>query len=164
MNHSKGVGRWGLVAIALLGSTAAEAEGVWSPRLQRRVVEALTPQQAEAFAQGADPASIVVADGQTLEQVLSEAAAASGVELAYIPADPCPLVRTTSAAAGGLAAGESRGFRARGNLAAQGGAATGCGIPADAQVLAVVARATARGKGRGSLRVWPAGDPEPELV
>jgi hypothetical protein len=163
MKHRNGFAWWALVAIALLGSSAAQAE-LWSPRLQRQVVEALTPQQAEAFANGADPATILVADGTTLEQFLAEAAAANGAQLAYTPIDPCPLVRTTSAAAGGLAAGESRGFRARGNLAAQGGAATGCGIPTDAQALAVVVRATGRGKGGGSLRVWPAADPEPDLV
>lgn len=150
-----------LVVLALLVSSAARAEGNGNPRLGRRVLEALTAAQAEDFAAGADPAGIRLETGETLAQVLARMAAEARVELAYTPLDPCVVVRTASTATGALAAGETRAFRARGSLRAQGGASSGCGVPADAKALAVILRVVPRG--RGSLKIWPAGDPEPGI-
>jgi hypothetical protein len=156
-----------LAGCALLASGAAQAgfaigadaPRVWSPRLERRVLEELTPAQVEAFAAGADPASLLLTDGETLEQVFTRAAAEADTPLAYTPLDPCILARTAGSSSGALAAGELRAFRARGDLSNQGGAYAGCGVPEDARVLAVTFRLVTRGK--GSLHIWPAGDSEP---
>jgi hypothetical protein len=129
-----------LVALALVASAPAPgAETASSPRLVRQVLAALTPEQAEAIAAGADASTILVEDGKTLAQLIAETAETS-VELAYTPVDPCTIVRTAGAAAGSLLAGETRGFRARGSLSDQGGAIGGCGVPGDARALAVIAR------------------------
>lgn len=153
----------GLIALALLGSASARAaERTWNPRLLRQVLAALTPEQAAAFAAGADASAVLVEDGKTLDQVIAAAVAETSVELAYTPVDPCALVRTAGAAAGALLAGETRAFRARGSLSAQGGAVGGCGVPDDARAIAVIAR-VAGARGKGSLRIWPAGDPEPAI-
>ncbi len=150
--------RFRLVAMASLAVLArAAAAQEWSPRLERRVLEALDPWQAEAFAAGAKASEIVLADGRTLEELLVEAAAEVNVPLAYMPVDACQLVRTAGSPAGPLQPGEARPFRARGNLRAQGGAAGGCGLPAAARALAIVTRAVTRGK--GSLLLGPAGQP-----
>ncbi len=85
--------------------------------------------------------------------------------LIYVPVNPCVLVRTAGSPPGRMDDGETRGFLARGpaNLAAQGGSATGCGIPEDAAVLAVTLR-VARAAGVGQLKVWAADEPEPGSV
>lgn len=150
------------LSLGLAGSGVAQTAETPSPRLERRVLQALSPPQAEAFAHDADPAEIVLEDGETLAQLLARAKAEAGVELAFTPLDPCVLVRTAGSTAGALAAGETRAFRARGSLSAQGGAVAGCGIPADAQALAAIVRVAAS-RGKGSLRVWPSGDPEPGI-
>jgi hypothetical protein len=89
-----------------------------------------------------------------------EAAAIEG--LVYVASPPCTLVRTAGSPAGRLAAGETRAFRARGplDLRAQGGPAGGCGIPAEARVVAVTLR-LADPTGAGVLKAWPAGAPQP---
>lgn len=84
--------------------------------------------------------------------------------LVYVPVAPCILVRTVAAPAGKLAADEARGFRARGSgLADQGGPPEGCAIPVDAKVIAASVRVNAA-TGRGALKLWPEGDPNPPLV
>ena len=142
----------------LCGAGAAQPA---SPRLERRVLAALDERQAAAFAAGAPASEIVLADGATLAELLAQAAAEIGAPLAYTPLDPCLLVRTAGSAEGGLRGGETRSFFARGNLAAQGGAIAGCGVPGEARALAVAVRAVPRGK--GSLRLGPAGLPVPGL-
>ena len=87
-------------------------------------------------------------------------AAEEDLQLGYTAIDSCSLVRTVASTAGELVAGEARTFAARGDLGSQGGAFIGCGIPEDAHALAVVVRVAAP-RGKGSLRVWPAGAPEP---
>jgi hypothetical protein len=152
-----------LVALGLLAASAAVARATTSPRLERQVLEALSPAQARAFAEGADPTTIVLADGSTLDRLLARAVAESGVQLAFTPLDPCVVVRTAGASAGALADGEARAFRAREGLAGQGGAGGGCGVPAEARALSVIVRVTAA-RGKGSLRVGPAGAPEPKIA
>jgi hypothetical protein len=145
-------------AILLAASTAtATAAQEWSPRLQRRVLEALDRQQEDALAEGAQPSEIVLADGSTLEDLLAQAAEEAAEPLAYTPLDSCQLVRTPGSTAGPVAAGETRTFRVRGSLQSQGGRDTGCGVPAAARALAVVIRAVARDA--GSLQIGPAGGP-----
>src|SRR5688572_12629645 len=86
--------RLALAAVALLVvATHPLAAREWS-HLERRVLAALDSWQVEAFAAGAPPSAIVLADGRTLEDLLVEAAAAENAPLAYTPLDPCQLVRT----------------------------------------------------------------------
>jgi hypothetical protein len=162
LRHLRALPFVALAGLAVLASAGAPPAVTASPRLERRVLEALTANQAEAFARGADPTSIVLAGGETLAELLARVVKETAVELSYTPVDPCVLVRTVSSAAGPLAAGETRAFRARGSLSAQGGTRTGCGVPDDAQALAAIVRVAAS-RGKGSLRVWPAGDPEPGI-
>src|SRR5688500_17589895 len=145
----------GLAAGALvpLAPAVAEAPG---GRIQRQGLAALAPWQAEAFAAGAPASEIVLADGRTLEELLV-AAAENEVPLTFTPLPACTLVRTARSEAGALGAGETRPLRAGGNLRAQGGPARGCGVPAEARALAVIARAIPSGK--GSLTLGPADAP-----
>ncbi len=85
--------------------------------------------------------------------------------LVYVPVDPCVLVRTAGSPQGKMGANETRALLARGavSLAAQGGSASGCGVPEEAAVLAVTLR-VANAAGVGQLKVWPADEPEPGSV
>lgn len=129
------------VALGLLlvvGAAAFAQNGdVWD----RLIAE--NPEVARAFAEGADPASLVLADGTTLAEAISQAA--PGVNaLVYKPVAPCRIVRTVSSTGGILAANVSRHFLARTestDFSAQGGSASGCGIPAAAEAIMVLARA-----------------------
>lgn len=78
---------------------------------------------------------------------------------------PCRIVDTRKAAAGKLEVGAARTFDVRGGgtaFAAQGGASGGCDIPIDATL--VEATVTAVDAGSGFLRVWPAGDSQPNAT
>ncbi len=145
------------VIVTLIATGAARAGQLWSPRLERRVLEALDARQAEAFAAGAAAAEIRLADGGTLDEFLARTAAEASVALAFTPLDPCLLVRTAGSAAGVMTPGATRAFQARGSLRAQGGAIAGCGVPDDARAIAVAVRVVARGK--GSLFLGPASTP-----
>lgn len=133
-----------------------------SPRLERRVREALDDEQAAAFAAGTPASEIVLADGQSLAELLDQAAADAGAAMAFTSLDPCLLVRTAGSDEGVLRAGETRSLRVRGNLADQGGAIGGCGIPTEGRALAVVVRAVPRGK--GSMLIGPAERPSAALA
>src|SRR5688500_6863254 len=114
--------RWktGWLALSLVpvlsGAVAAQEP---SPRLQRRVLEALDEEQAAAFAAGAPASEIVLTDGSTLAELLEHAAAEANAPLAFTPLDSCLIVRTAGSEAGALQPGETRAFLARGNLSAQ---------------------------------------------
>jgi endosialidase-like protein len=83
---------------------------------------------------------------------------------------PCRVVDTRRAAAGALAAGETRAFHLVGSaadFAAQGGTAGGCGLPGfsggAAQVQAVAVNLVAvQPAGAGNLRAWPGDAAMPE--
>jgi Collagen triple helix repeat (20 copies) len=88
---------------------------------------------------------------------------AAGAALVYIPVAACTVASTAASDAGKLMANEARGFLVRGpatDLAAQGGSATGCGIPADAQAVALSFRAVLAEKA-GQLRGWATDETEP---
>jgi hypothetical protein len=88
----------------------------------------------------------------------------TGTPLVYVPVAGCILARTVASPEGALDPGEVRPFRARGGgLEDQGGRAAGCGIPAQAQVLAASVRVSGV-QGQGSLKLWPFGQPEPPQV
>lgn len=85
--------------------------------------------------------------------------------LALFPLSPCILARTAALDGRKLEAGETRGFLARGavDLSPQGGNPSGCAVPPEAQALAVTLRLT-QAEGKGQLKLWAAGDPEPPTV
>ncbi len=141
---------------------AAWSGEAWSPRLERRVLDALDPKQLQQLAEGAEPADVRLDDGRTVAELIAQEAEAAAATLAFTPTDPCVLVRTVASAAGPISAGETRSFMARGGLSPQGGALAGCGVPSDAQALAVLLR-IAGAPAKGSLRVWPVGESEPGI-
>jgi hypothetical protein len=148
------------LSLGLLCAATAHGGGTWSPRIERLVLPAIDEPAARALAEGADPTSIRLADGRSLDDAVAAAAGEAELGLAFTPADPCVLVRTSGSPAGPLQAGEARLFAARGGLISQGGAKAGCGVPAEARVVAVLLRAIG-GAGKGSLRVSAVGVPEP---
>ena len=145
-----------LMAAVLLCALAAPVTGQGSDARLEQVIDALDAQQRAALAAGVHPSEIVL-DTLTLEDVLRQVAAEAPARLTYTPLAACPLVRTAGSVAGVLQAGQTRAFRARVDLASQGGAIGGCGVPAEARVLAVVVRAVTRGK--GTVTLAPAGRP-----
>jgi hypothetical protein len=84
--------------------------------------------------------------------------------LVYVTIEPCILARTAGSSAGRMGGGETRSFLARGggDLSAQGGAVGGCGIPAEAAVVAVSFR-LANATGKGQLKLWPSDRSEPPI-
>jgi hypothetical protein len=171
------VGRFFTVAIVFVwsvvwvGAEGATRDSAWEALLradpsaaddpsigwrERLILDALTPAQAEAyFRRGADPDTLVVEDGRTLREYLEARLSPAGGLFAALPA-PCPLF-----ASDGLEAGARYGVRVRGgDLSAQGGSATGCGVPAEAT--AVVLQVRLQGASSGArLKLWAADGPEP---
>jgi hypothetical protein len=75
-------------------------------------------------------------------------------DLVFFPLTPCRLV-DTRLGGGILAGGTNRAFETQGNLSAQGGSATGCGVPGvDPAALAVTITAV-NPQGAGNLRAYP---------
>jgi hypothetical protein len=90
-----------------------------------------------------------------------KAGAASPTESSFVPITPCRIVNTQNPA-GKFAVGETRSYRMSGNTSDQGGAAA-CGIPSVATALEMTITAVGA-EGNGYLRVWPAGQPEPNAT
>jgi hypothetical protein len=81
-------------------------------------------------------------------------------DLVFTPVAPCRIFDTRAAAAGILVAGVVRNFGVNGDMTAQGGSSTGCGIPVDP--LAVVFNlAAVTPTGAGNIRAWAYSDPVP---
>ncbi len=91
----------------------------------------------------------------------TKAGSASPTESSFVPITPCRIVNTQNPA-GRLAVGETRSYRMSGNTSDQGGAAA-CGIPSVATALELTITAVGA-EGNGYLRVWPAGQPEPNAT
>lgn len=89
-------------------------------------------------------------------------ASLAGPGLVLVPVAPCVLARTAGSVEGVLRPDTTRMFLARGqvDLSAQGGAPGGCGIPGEAQALALTVRIEKTG-GRVQLKAFPAGSEEP---
>lgn len=100
------------LALASLVVMLGIAGGVAGANLAQE--ETPTPEQAEASRQ---------------------AIAAQPRETEYVPLNPCRIADTRSTTP--IAPNTSRTFDARGDLSAQGGSASGCGIPTNARALAV---------------------------
>ncbi len=133
--------------------------------LEQAVLEVLTPEQYTDFVNGADAHSLVLTSGETLADFLlrqpSKGAVTGG--LAYFPVPTCTVVRTPLSAAGKMATNEIRDFVVRGvgtDLSSQGGSATGCGVPIEAE--SIVATFLVQGpNGSGRLKAWAVDAPFP---
>ena len=113
-------------------------DGSMSP-FEARLLDALTPEQAEAFAAGEDPRSIVLESGETLASFIASLLS-GGQGLVYVSLDACKVLRTVASVAGSMAAEEQRDFFVRGpatDLSAQGGSDMGCLVPTDAVAVAM---------------------------
>lgn len=130
---------------------------------ERGILQALTPEQAAAYADGADPRDLVLASGETLDELMARLLEKGMGEdgLVYHPLTTCVLARTVSSVQGPLQPDVVRNLVARGetlDLSAQGGSPTGCGIPSTAKALLanfiVVAPSAS-----GELKVWPSDQP-----
>jgi hypothetical protein len=92
---------------------------------------------------------------------LTEPSAVSGVAQSgsvFVPVTPCRIADTRLAVAGALVPGAARPFVVTGNDAAlftaQGGNASGCGIPAGTAIAAFVNFVSVSPVGPGNLRSW----------
>jgi outer membrane lipoprotein-sorting protein len=85
----------------------------------------------------------------------------SQADLVYTPVAPCRII-DTRLAGGPIAGGTTRNFRVTGtDLSAQGGSATGCGIPSGPATAAVINFVAVNPAGPGDLRITPFGTPMP---
>jgi hypothetical protein len=85
---------------------------------------------------------------------------ASSSDMVFTPVTPCRLL-DTRLAGGAIAANTQRNFLVTaGNLAGQGGSATGCGVPTDATA-AVVNFTVVTPDGPGNLRAYATATPQP---
>lgn len=91
----------------------------------------------------------------------NKAGSSSPTESSFVPITPCRIVNTQNPA-GKLSAGEVRSYHMHGNTSEQGGAAA-CGIPSVATALEMSITAVGA-EGNGYLRVYPAGQPEPNAT
>jgi len=89
------------------------------------------------------------------------AGAASPTQTGFIPITPCRIVNTQNPA-GKFAVGEVREYFMYGDTSPQGGSAS-CGIPFTASALEVAVTAVGA-EGEGYLRLYPAGQPEPNAT
>ncbi len=150
---------------ALLRARPDLAEDPSVGRLERAVLEVLTPEQHAAFVAGADARSLVLASGETLADFLarqpSKGPVAAG--LVYFPVPTSTVARTSLSAAGQMAANEIRDFTVRGvgtDLSSQGGSATGCGVPLEAESIVATFQALSM-SGPGRLKAWARDAPFP---
>lgn len=159
---------WQALVLEHPGLGAAElAEDLGIGWLERTVLEALTPEQHEAFVAGADPATLWLDAGETLADLLARTVDEEGMStgMVYYPLPACSLIDTSLSPQGSMTVGEIRTFLARGDidLSPQGGPVTGCGVPSEAgSVIAnfqVDAGVGAAAKGR--LKAWPSDLPLP---
>ena len=98
---------------------------------------------------------------QDVTRLKSMAIAAAQTNNLFVPITPCRIVDTRKGG-GPLASGATRAFAVSGSsgFTAQGGNATGCGVPASATAVAIGLVATAAA-GAGYLTAWPVGAGKP---
>jgi hypothetical protein len=82
----------------------------------------------------------------------------------YVPIAPCRVV-DTALHKHPIRAGGVRGFRVRGSgdLSAQGGSASGCGVPDTATAVAATVTTRDHPK-KGTLKIWPGGTTVPAAI
>jgi hypothetical protein len=139
----------------------------------KRIVAALRADQVEALAAGEEWAEVaamprpesVTGDGE-MRSVTGNAVGDAESDLLYVPVAPCRII-DTRVAGGKIPTGSTRPFRVAGTtgFTAQGGQASGCGVPigastpvAAAVMLNIVAVDV---DGKGNLAAWEFGQPEP---
>src|SRR5258706_13239493 len=85
----------------------------------------------------------------------------SQADLVYPPVTPCRII-DTRLAGGPIAGGTTRSFRVTGtDLSAQGGSATGCGIPSGPATAAVINFVAVNPRGPRGPPIPPLGTPMP---
>ena len=139
----------------------------------RRIVAAMSDDERRDLLAGKDlsvalPAYqrvVTIASGR-LQTIVAKAIGDSTSDLLFVPVQPCRVI-DTRLAGGALAANVERDFQVTGSgsLAAQGGNASGCGIPQGSttpEAAAVAINFIAVGPaGAGDLRAWPFGQTKP---
>ncbi len=126
--------------------------------IERAMLEVLTPAQHAAFADGADPRSLVLASGETLAEFIDRQATKGLVTegMVYFPVPRCTVLATWASLEGKMAVNETREFVVRGettDLSDQGGSATGCGVPEAAESVMANFRVSDHRNRSGRLRV-----------
>ena len=136
-------------------------EGSVGP-LMRRVLKALTPDQAQAWMDGADPATLRVRSGRPLDEFLADLLAVISPDLVYHHLQPCVIAdsRFESGGVNPYSPPETRDLTVSPelvDLSAQGGSATGCGVPSDAKALIVNLKTIIVTEGSGGVAVYAFG-------
>jgi hypothetical protein len=125
----------------------------WKERL---ILYALTPAQARDYYRGADPDTIRLESGDTLQQFLDKRMTPVGNLYFPLPA-PCDLFSRVE-----VSTREPLVLRARGeDLSEQGGSPTGCGIPEEATALMVQVKAKFPSGLPIRVKLWAIDHPEP---
>ena len=144
-------------------------------RLERRVLQVLTPEQAEIYAAGGQLAeSLLIPSGETLDEFIERAQRVDASGLLYKPLVPCRILDTRRTATG-RTDGTTFYLRVRGprkDYSHWGGNADGCGLPdlRGKVLLTNTARALMlsievdEALGPGTIELWPANaSPRPGL-
>jgi hypothetical protein len=108
---------------------------------------------------------VTVADAQAQEdedaRTVLNSLGDSQADLVYTPVTPCRII-DTRLAGGPIPAGTTRDFLVTGtDYSAQGGSATGCGVPFGPTTAVMVNFVAAKPAGGGNVRVTPFGKPIP---
>ncbi len=144
-------------------------DGTVTP-IERRILQLLTPAQADELSQGRDPGRIELADGQTLAEIIARIQREDDAGLVFKPVVPCTVLDTRETGQP-FSDDETRVLKLRG-ADSDGSAADGCGIPGlhgrilrtnRARSVFLTVRVVLP-EGEGDLRIWPANDhPQPQV-
>ena len=145
------------------------------------IVDRMSDEQIEALLDGEDLISVLMpssaeraaaavtdgsAEGGSLKPVTAAAIGEPDSDLLFVPLPPCRVI-DTRIGGGIISAGTTRSFRVAGTtgFTGQGGASSGCGVPISAstpEAAAVMINLVAVDvQGKGNLRAWAFGQPEP---
>jgi hypothetical protein len=126
----------------------------------RAVLATLPPAALEAAAGAKTPEEL---NAVVFRRPRPLALGAEDSDLVYFPIPPCRLVDTRLVPAGPapIAAGSARSFDANNDLAAQGGAAAGCGVPQEDPAALAVTITAVNPEGAGNLRAYATSSPLP---
>ncbi len=138
--------------------------------IERRILQLLTPAQADELSQGTASGRIELADGRSLAELIAQIQREDDAGLVFKPVIPCAVLDTRETGQS-FAADETRVLKLRG-ADSDGSAADGCGIPGlhgrilrtnRARSVFLTVRVV-RPEGEGDLRIWPANDhPQPQV-
>jgi hypothetical protein len=133
---------------ALMAATPQQLLDARSARTYRDVVNVLTGQRTTTSSTG------TLALG-----VAPQSLGSSSSDLVYFPVAPCRLL-DTRAAGGVFVNATTRSYKVNGDMTAQGGSASGCGIPVDPSAVAITLTVT-QTVGVGYLSAYAFTDPVP---